>query len=114
MKKRWLFAFIRSSPNFSPKKTFPPSLITRHVWDERFQDIRSFERYLRRNGIVLMKFFLHVSKEEPKLRFLERADSPEKNWKVLLRTMAERDHWDAYQKAYEDTIRNTATKASPW
>jgi hypothetical protein len=72
------------------------------------------ERDLRRNGIVVVKFFLHVSKEEQSRRFLERADSPDKNWKFSASDMAERDHWDAYQKAYEDMIRNTATKASPW
>jgi PPK2 family polyphosphate:nucleotide phosphotransferase len=105
---------VRVHPEFLAKEKVPPSLITTDVWDERFQDIRSFERYLRRNGIVVVKFFLHVSKEEQSRRFLERADSPDKNWKFSASDMAERDHWDAYQKAYEDMIRNTATKASPW
>ena len=88
--------------------------MTRQIWDERFQDIRGFERYLHRNGIVVAKFFLHVSKAEQKKRFLERADSPDKNWKFSASDMAERVHWDEYQKAYEDMIRNTATRDSPW
>jgi len=105
---------VRVHPEFLAKEKVPPSLVTKHIWDERFQDIRSFERYLHRNGIVVVKFFLHVSKGEQKRRFLERADSPDKNWKFSASDMAEREHWDEYQKAYEDMIRNTATKASPW
>jgi polyphosphate kinase 2 (PPK2 family) len=84
------------------------------MWEERFEDIRCFERYLGRNGIVVVKFFLHVSKKEQKRRFLERAEEPKKNWKFSGSDMAERDHWDEYQDAYEDMIRNTATKHSPW
>ena len=89
-------------------------MITKKAWDERFQDICNFEQYLAHNGIAVVKFFLHVSKKEQKRRFLERADAPEKNWKFSASDMAERGHWDDYQKAYEDTIRHTATKHSPW
>src|SRR6516225_380143 len=105
---------VRVHPEFLAKQKIPPSLITKRIWEERFQDIRGFERYLGRNGIVVVKFFLHVSKNEQKRRFLERAEEPEKNWKFSGSDMAERDHWDEYQDAYEDVIRNTATKHSPW
>jgi len=105
---------VRVHPQFLAKQKIPPSLVTKKIWDERFQDIRSFERYLGRNGVVVVKFFLHVSKGEQKKRFLQRADSPEKNWKFSAADMAERGFWDDYQKAYEDMIRNTATKESLW
>jgi len=105
---------VRVHPEFLAKQRVPPALVTKRIWKERFQDIRSFERYLVRNGIVVVKFFLHVSKKEQKRRFLERAQEPEKNWKFSGSDMAERDHWDKYQDAYEDMIRNTATKHSPW
>jgi len=105
---------VRVHPEFLARQKVPPSLVTKQIWDERFQDIRNFERYLYRNGIVVIKFFLHVSKGEQKKRFLERADSPDKNWKFSASDMAERVHWDDYQKAYEDMIRNTATRECPW
>ena len=105
---------VRVHPEFLSKQKVPPSLITKRIWDERFQDIRSFERYLHRNGIVVVKFFLHLSEAEQKKRFLARADAPEKNWKFSAADMAERGFWDAYQTAYEDMIRNTATTDSPW
>ena len=105
---------VRVHPEFLAKQRVPPALLTKRIWKERFQDIRSFERYLVRNGVVVVKFFLHVSKKEQKRRFLERAQEPEKNWKFSGSDMAERDHWDKYQDAYEDMIRNTATKHSPW
>jgi PPK2 family polyphosphate:nucleotide phosphotransferase len=105
---------VRVHPEFLAKQKIPPSLITKRIWEERFQDIRSFERYLHRNGIVTVKFFLHLSKNEQKRRFLARADTPEKNWKFSASDMAERGFWDQYQDAYEDAIRNTATKKSPW
>jgi len=96
------------------KQKIPPSLVNKRVWEERFEDIRSFERYLNRNGVAVVKFFLNVSKEEQKRRFLERADRPEKNWKFSASDMAEREFWDDYQEAFEDLIRKTATKESPW
>jgi len=105
---------VRVHPEFLAKQKVPPSLVTKNIWDERFQDIRSFERYLHRNGIVVVKFFLHLSKSEQKKRFLARADAPEKNWKFSSADMAERGFWDKYQNAYEDMIRNTATRDSPW
>jgi PPK2 family polyphosphate:nucleotide phosphotransferase len=105
---------VRVHPEFLANQKIPPSLITKRIWEERFEDIRSFERYLHRNGIVVVKFFLHLSKNEQKRRFLERADTPEKNWKFSASDMAERGVWDQYQDAYADMIRNTATKDSPW
>ena len=105
---------VRVHPEFLAKQKIPPRLVTKRIWKERFQDIRCFERYLGRNGLVVAKFFLHVSKKEQKRRFLERAQEPEKNWKFSGSDMAERDHWEEYQDAYEDMIRNTATKDSPW
>jgi polyphosphate kinase 2 (PPK2 family) len=88
--------------------------VTKDIWKERFQDIRSFERYLARNGMAILKFFLHVSNEEQKKRFLERIEEPEKNWKFSESDVKEREHWGDYMKAYEDMIRNTATKVAPW
>ena len=105
---------VRVHPEFLTKQRIPAALVTKRIWKERFQDIRSFERYLTRNGIIVIKFFLHISKKEQKRRFLERAEEPEKNWKFSGSDMAEREHWDEYLDAYEDMIRNTATKHSPW
>jgi PPK2 family polyphosphate:nucleotide phosphotransferase len=105
---------VRVHPEYMEKQKIPPALLSKHIWKERFEDICSFERYLGRNGIVVVKFFLHVSKDEQRRRFLQRAEEPEKNWKFSGSDMAERDHWDAYQDAYEDMIRNTATKHNPW
>jgi len=105
---------VRVHPDYLGKQKLPPKLVTKHIWQERFQDIRSFERYLSRNGILVRKFFLHVSKKEQKRRFLERIENPEKNWKFASSDVAERAHWDDYMAAYEDLIRNTATKESPW
>ncbi len=96
------------------KQKLPEKLVTKHIWNERFQDIRNIEKYLSRNGTVIIKFFLHVSKEEQKKRFLERIDNPEKNWKFEFGDVSEREHWNDYMKAYEDMIRNTATKEAPW
>ncbi|MBE0571060.1 MAG: polyphosphate kinase 2 family protein [Ignavibacteriaceae bacterium] len=95
-------------------KRLPKELITKKIWDERFQDIRNFEKYLNRNGTIVRKFFLYVSKDEQKKRFLERIDNPEKNWKFSSADAKERGHWDEYMNAYEEMIRNTATKDSPW
>ena len=92
----------------------PPSLVTRSIWEDRYEDIRNVERYLARNGILIRKFFLHVSKKEQKKRFLERLDDPDKNWKFSIGDAKERGHWDDYQEAYEDMIRATATKDAPW
>ncbi len=105
---------VRVHEEILKKQKLPEKLVTKHIWDERFQDIRNFEKYLSRNGTIVRKFFLHVSKDEQKKRFLERIDNPEKNWKFSSADAKERGHWDDYMKAYEDMIRNTATKDSPW
>ncbi len=105
---------VRVHEEILKNQKLPEKLITKHIWDERFQDIRNIEKYLTRNGTVIRKFFLHVSKEEQKKRFLERIDNPDKNWKFEFEDVHEREYWDDYMKAYEDMIRNTATKDSPW
>jgi PPK2 family polyphosphate:nucleotide phosphotransferase len=105
---------VRVHQEFLEKQKLPPSLITKDIWRERFQDVRSFERYLTRNGVAVRKFFLHVSKGEQKRRFLERLETPEKNWKFSVSDIQERGHWNAYMAAYEDMIRNTATRDAPW
>jgi PPK2 family polyphosphate:nucleotide phosphotransferase len=104
----------RVHPEILANQRLPPALVTKDIWKERFQDIRGIERYLARNGMAILKFFLHVSKEEQKKRFLERIEEPEKNWKFSRSDVKEREHWDDYMAAYEDMIRNTATKAAPW
>jgi PPK2 family polyphosphate:nucleotide phosphotransferase len=91
-----------------------PSLITKKIWEQRYQDISNFEEYLTRNGVVVVKFFLHVSKGEQKRRFMERLDQPEKNWKFSASDVAERGYWSDYQDAYEEAIQNTASKHAPW
>ncbi len=105
---------VRVHPEFLEKQKLPPELVSKNIWQDRFQDIRSFERYLTRNGILVRKFFLHVSKKEQKRRFLARLENPEKNWKFSGADLKERGFWDDYQKAYEDMIQNTATKDAPW
>lgn len=105
---------VRVHEEILAKQKLPEKLVTKHIWDERFQDIRNFEKYLNRNGTIVRKFFLHVSKDEQKKRFLERIDNPEKNWKFSSADARERGHWDEYMEAYEEMIRNTATKNSPW
>ncbi|HVN85156.1 MAG TPA: polyphosphate kinase 2 family protein [Candidatus Binatia bacterium] len=105
---------VRVHRELLAKQTLPPELVTKDIWNERFQDIRSFERYLTRNGVLVRKFFLHVSKKEQKRRFLERLENPEKNWKFSANDIKERAFWDDYMTAYEDMIRNTATKEAPW
>ena len=105
---------VRVHPEFLNTQKLPPELITENIWRERFSDIRNFERYLANNGIAVCKFFLHLSKKEQKRRFLERLETPDKNWKFSAADVAERGFWDEYQKAYEDMIRNTAAKHAPW
>ena len=105
---------VRVHREFLEHQKLPPELITKDIWKERFQDIRSFERYLSRNGVAIRKFFLHVSNKEQKKRFLERIEEPEKNWKFSANDAKERQYWDDYMEAYEDMIRNTATKDAPW
>jgi PPK2 family polyphosphate:nucleotide phosphotransferase len=105
---------VRVHQEFLAAQKLPPELVTKKIWNERFQDICNFERYLAHNGVVVRKFFLHISKEEQKRRFLERIENPEKNWKFSASDAKERAHWDDYMKAYEDMIRNTATEEAPW
>jgi PPK2 family polyphosphate:nucleotide phosphotransferase len=105
---------VRVHPKALEAEQLPPSLVTKNIWDERFEDIRSFERHLSRNGTVIRKFFLHLSKKEQKQRFMARLDEPEKNWKFSAADVHEREYWDDYQNAFEDMIRNTATKRAPW
>jgi PPK2 family polyphosphate:nucleotide phosphotransferase len=92
----------------------PTSLVGKNIWEERFEDIRAFERHMTRSGTVIRKFFLHLSKKEQKERFLARLNQPEKNWKFSAADIHERKYWDEYQDAYEDMIRNTASEDAPW
>ncbi|MBW7907757.1 MAG: polyphosphate kinase 2 family protein, partial [Kiritimatiellae bacterium] len=105
---------VRVHPEWLDKQQLPQELRGEKIWKHRFKDIRAFERYLRRNGTVVLKFFLNVSKEEQRKRFLERIDLPEKNWKFSAADVRERGFWGDYMAAYEDAIRNTATPDAPW
>jgi PPK2 family polyphosphate:nucleotide phosphotransferase len=105
---------VRVHPELLAKQKLPPQLVSKRIWDERFADIRNFEQYLSRNGVLVRKFFLHVSRKEQRKRFLDRLDTPEKHWKFSESDVKERGHWKDYQAAYEDMIRNTATKDAPW
>jgi PPK2 family polyphosphate:nucleotide phosphotransferase len=105
---------VRVHKELLAKEKMPPSLVTKHIWRERFEDINAFERYLARNGYVIRKFFLHISRDEQRRRFLKRLDEPEKNWKFSVADARERERWNDYMDAYEDMIRNTATPHAPW
>ena len=105
---------VRVHPELLARQRLPAKLVTRDIWRERYEDINAFERYLARNGVVVRKFFLHVSREEQRQRFLERLDEPEKNWKFSLADVRERRHWDEYMAAYEDVIRRTSSPHAPW
>ncbi len=105
---------VRVHHEFLASQKLPKECISKQIWDERLHDIREFERYLRRNGTIVLKFFLNVSRDEQKKRFLERIDDPEKNWKFSANDIKERALWDDYMKAYEQTIRATATEEAPW
>jgi PPK2 family polyphosphate:nucleotide phosphotransferase len=105
---------VRVHPQILKNQKTPPSLVGKKIWEERFEDIRCFERHMARSGTVIRKFFLHVSKKEQKKRFLERLEEPEKNWKFSASDIRERGCWDDYQAAYEDMIRNTASEHAPW
>src|ERR1700726_5102395 len=105
---------VRVHPKILKSEKTPPSLIGKNIWDERFEDIRCFERHMSRSGTVIRKFFLHLSKKEQKQRFLARLDHPEKNWKFSAADIHERKCWEDYQDAYEDMIRNTASEEAPW
>jgi PPK2 family polyphosphate:nucleotide phosphotransferase len=105
---------VRAHPELLAKEKLPASQVTKHIWRERFEDINAMERYLTRNGIAIVKFFLHVSKKEQKRRFLDRLDHPDKNWKFSTADVKERERWDDYQKAYEEMIQHTASEHAPW
>jgi PPK2 family polyphosphate:nucleotide phosphotransferase len=105
---------VRVHPEILAGQRVPGRLVTKRIWKERFEDIRSFERYLSRNGVLIRKFFLHVSRQEQQRRFLERLDNPDKNWKFSSSDAKERGFWDEYMEAYEDMIRETSTPDAPW
>jgi PPK2 family polyphosphate:nucleotide phosphotransferase len=105
---------VRVHPEFLEKQRLPPGLVGKKIWDHRFEDICAFERYLTRNGVAIRKFFLHISHAEQERRFLERLNTPEKNWKFSAVDIAERRYWREYMSAYEDMIRATATPWAPW
>jgi PPK2 family polyphosphate:nucleotide phosphotransferase len=105
---------VRVHPQILASQQLPKESVTKHIWQERFEDINNFERYSTRNGIAVLKFFLHLSKPEQKRRFMERLDHPDKNWKFSSSDIKEREFWDAYQEAYEAMIRHTATEYAPW
>jgi PPK2 family polyphosphate:nucleotide phosphotransferase len=105
---------VRVHPETLESQKTPVSLVGKKIWDERFEDIRCFERHMARSGTVIRKFFLHLSKKEQKQRFLARLDEPEKNWKFSAADIHERKYWDNYQDAYEEMIRNTASDEAPW
>ena len=105
---------VRVHPEFLAAQKLPPELVTKRIWEERYEDINNFERYLARNGMVIRKFFLHVSRNEQKRRFLERIEDPAKNWKFSAADVRERGHWNEYMRAYEEMIRATAKPHAPW
>ena len=105
---------VRVHPELLEKQKLPPELVSKNIWEERYEDINNFERYLSRNGYVIRKFFLHLSNKEQKKRFLSRLDEPEKNWKFSSADARERQRWDDYMEAYDGMIRHTATQHAPW
>jgi PPK2 family polyphosphate:nucleotide phosphotransferase len=104
----------RVHPELLIKEKIPPRLITKGIWRERFEDISAFERYLTRNGTIILKFFLNVSKGEQRERFLERLDDPAKNWKFSMADITERALWNRYQAVYQDIVRHTSMAVAPW
>ena len=105
---------VRVHPAVLHTERIPPSLLGKNLWEERYEDIGAVERYLARNGVVVRKFFLNLSKNEQKKRFLERLDTPQKNWKFSAGDIHEREYWDDYMHAYEEMIRGTSSKQAPW
>ncbi len=105
---------VRVHKEILAAERLPQALVTKKIWKHRFEDVRAYERYLAHNGVIVRKFFLHVSKAEQKRRFLARLDDPAKNWKFSAADLKERDSWNEYQEAYEDMIRETATAEAPW
>jgi PPK2 family polyphosphate:nucleotide phosphotransferase len=105
---------VRVHPELVKGEKLPEEVVTKHIWEERYDDINGFEKYLTRNGAVIRKFFLYISKEEQKKRFLERLEDSKKNWKFSMDDIKERKFWDDYHEAFEEMIQNTATKQAPW
>jgi PPK2 family polyphosphate:nucleotide phosphotransferase len=105
---------VRVHPELLERERLPKSLLGKDVWDERFKSIRKFEQHLARNGVLILKFFLHVSKEEQRQRFLARLEEPAKRWKFNMDDAAERKLWDKYMHAYEEAIRHTSREEAPW
>ena len=105
---------VRVHPELLQRQHLPPELKGKKIWKRRFEDINNFEKYLSNNGTDVVKIFLNVSRDEQKKRFLARIDTPEKNWKFSAADAAEREHWDAYMEAYEDTFNHTSTENAPW
>ncbi len=105
---------VRVHPQLLDAERLPEPLLTKHIWEERYKDINHFERYISRNGVVILKFFLNISKQEQRARLLSRLDDPEKNWKLQLSDVQERAYWKDYMEAYEEAIQNTAEKHAPW
>jgi PPK2 family polyphosphate:nucleotide phosphotransferase len=105
---------VRVHEHILRQQKLPPRLLTKRIWDERLSDIAHFEDYLTRQGTIILKFFLHVSREEQKKRFFERLDRPDKHWKFSASDVQERRFWDDYMKAFEEAIRATASKGAPW
>jgi PPK2 family polyphosphate:nucleotide phosphotransferase len=105
---------VRVHPELLQRQKLPPAVIGKNLWPERFEDINAFEEHLSRNGVVIRKFFLHVSKKEQRERFLSRLEEPEKNWKFSTADLRERSRWKDYMAAYEDMIRHTSTAHAPW
>jgi PPK2 family polyphosphate:nucleotide phosphotransferase len=105
---------LRVHPELLQLQKLPPKCVDKDIWDDRYRDIRNFERYLAQNGVAICKFFLHVSRDEQKRRFLDRLEQPEKNWKFSPNDVRERPYWKDYMRAYEDAIRATAAEHAPW
>ena len=105
---------VRVHEKILQSQKLPEKLVTKKIWEDRFKDIRNFEKYLNRNGTIVIKIFLNVSKDEQRKRFIERVDNPDKNWKFSSADARERGYWDQYMEVYQDMIRNTSTKDSPW
>jgi polyphosphate kinase 2 (PPK2 family) len=105
---------VRVHSDVLQREKLPPEFLTKSIWKDRFEDINAFERYLARNGILVLKFFLHLSKKEQKARFLSRLEDSKKNWKFSMADVKERGYWKQYQNAYEEVVQNTATKYAPW
>jgi len=105
---------VRVHEKILKAQKLPEELVTENIWEERFKDIRNFEKYLYRNGTVVIKFFLHISKDEQRKRFIERVDDPDKNWKFSAADANERGYWKEYMAAYEEMIKNTSTEKAPW